>query len=217
MIRRPVTTLMAATVLVLPGLASVEAAQVAVPALALPASACFTSTDNGDPVMTGFTVSPQVVDSRDGAKTVTFTVTGRDTGGPGPASGLREATVYLGLGDGNYNISVTLRPTSSDTLSGALVVLPQFRTADRTVEGVDVGDWSGNGKHYDHAALAELGFPNTLSTVTHFDTTRPQLTSLKLSTTSVDTRRHARRITVTARVTDDSAGVAEVLVGFKDL
>jgi hypothetical protein len=168
-------------------------------------------------VLTGFTISPQAVDSRDGAKRVTFTVTGHDTGGPGPATGLRDAVVYLGLGDGVYNISVNLKPTTSDTLVGTLVVLEQFRTANRTVEGIEVGDWAGNRKSYDHAALAELGFPNTMTTVTHFDTTKPQLRSLKLSTTSVDTRRHARRIRVTARVSDDSAGVMEVLVGFKDL
>jgi hypothetical protein len=182
----------------------------------VPASVCFPSTDNGDPDLKSFTISPRAVDSRDGAKTVTFTATAEDTGGPGAPSGVTGATAFISFDDmGNWNLSAKMTPDSTGALVGTLTVLPQFWTATRYVS-LSLADAAGNTSTYSTSELDRLGFPTTLTTTTTPDMARPALTSLRVSTSAVDTRQRARAVTVTVRATDDSA-VGGVLVSLNGL
>ena len=56
---------------------------------------CFPVTDNGDPVLTSLDFTPRAVDSRNGAQTMTFTVTAEDTGGPGAPTGVARGWIRV--------------------------------------------------------------------------------------------------------------------------
>ena len=51
------------------------------------------SSDNGDPDITGLTISPAVVDVTDRPKKVTLTLSAIDAGGPGSSTGIRRVRV----------------------------------------------------------------------------------------------------------------------------
>ncbi len=206
--------LVAAAALVAPltGAAMMPAAAAALPA-AVPASVCFPSTDNGDPVLTAFTIDPLAVDSRKGARVVTFTAAAEDTGGPSAASGVRGGRVQGRLGDWEDHFEVALEPDGKGALTGTLEVLPQARAGTWYVEGVHIEDQDGNLATYSRGDLAEQKLPTSFVTTTDPDTVRPRLQSLRLSSATVDSRRHPSSFTVTVDASDDSAGVASVRVG----
>ncbi len=184
---------------------------------AVSASRCFPSTDNGDPVLKTFMVDPREVDSRTGARTVTFTATAEDTGGPGAPSGVTEATAYVGRDDsGGWSLEAEMSPDGKGALVGTLTVLPQFRTATWFVS-VTVRDAAGNSTAYSPDDLADLGVPATFTTITNPDTAKPAVRSVRLSTSAVDTRPRARSVVVTVRATDDTAvaGVDVALLGLR--
>jgi hypothetical protein len=56
------------------------------------------------------------------------------------------------------------------------------------------------------------GSPTSVSIISRADRHRPDLSSLRLAITKVDTRRHAKRYAVTARATDAESGVESVSV-----
>lgn len=213
MVGRRVLGLVGAVALVVPltGWNSMPAAaaggSLAATSSAAAATSCF-STDNGDPVLKTLAIEPRAVDSRNGAKVVTFTATAEDTGGPGAASGVTDATAYVGLDDrGGWDQKADLAPDGKGALVGTLTVLPQSPAGTRYVS-LTVRDADGNSTSYSAQDLEALGLPATFTTVTDPDTARPALKSLRLSTGAVDTRLRSRGVTVTVRATDDKAVAA---------
>lgn len=180
-----------------------------------PASRCFPSTDNGDPVLTGLETSRQRAVARGGRRTVTFTVTAEDTGGPGPASGVTGGTVYVGLHPhvdaASQRVSRTrLRPDGHGRLVATWTVGPWHhrRTATRYLL-VEIHDAGGNEGSYTHRDLARMGLPGTLTTRHRRDVQAPVVWAVGLSATTVDTRLQAASVTVSVSAIDDG-GVAEV-------
>lgn len=172
---------------------------------AVPASKCFPETDNGDPVLKTFGFSPVAIDSRLGSKDVRFTATAEDTGGPGAPSGVAGATVYVSFDDtGNWNLSAPLKPDGNGGLVGKLTILKQYRTATRYVSLI-VNDVAGNSTMYTTADLEQMGLPTTFTTVTTPDVGAPSVRAVRLSTRTIDTRRHSQSLGIKVRATDDSA------------
>lgn len=168
-------------------------------------SLCFPSTDNGDPVLKTLGFSPREVDSRRDSQTVTFTATAEDVGGPGAPSGVAGATVFLSFDDtGNWNLLAQLKPDGNGALVGTLTILPQFRTATRYVS-LSVADVDENSTLYTTGDLDQMGLPTTLRTTTTPDVAPPAVRAVELSSTTIDTRRNRRILTVRVHATDDSA------------
>jgi hypothetical protein len=179
---------------------------------AVPASQCFPTTDNGDPVLKTFGFSPVAIDSRQGSKDVTFTATAEDTGGPGAPSGVAGATVYVSFDDsGNWNLRAPMKPDGNGGLVGTLTILKQYRTATRYVS-LSVDDVAGNRTTYSTADLEQMGLPTTFTTVTTPDTGKPAVRTVRLSTRTIDTRAHRATLGIKVRATDDSA-VKAIRVG----
>jgi hypothetical protein len=172
---------------------------------AVPASQCFPTTDNGDPVLKTFGFSPVAIDSRLGSKDVTFTATAEDTGGPGAPSGVAGATVYVSFDDsGNWNLRAPMKPDGNGQLVGTLTILKQYRTATRYVS-LSVNDVAGNSTMYSTADLEQMGLPTTFTTVTTPDVGKPAVRTVRLSSRTVDTRAHSKTLGIKVRATDDSA------------
>jgi hypothetical protein len=172
---------------------------------AVPASTCFPAMDNGDPVLKTFGFSPVAIDSRLGSKIVSFVATAEDTGGPGAASGVAGATVFVSFDDsGNWNLSAPMKPDGNGGLAGTLSILSQYRTATRYVS-VSVFDVAGNSTMYTTGDLQQMGLPTTFTTVTTPDVAPPAVRTVQLSTRTIDTREHRSSLRVRVRATDDSA------------
>jgi hypothetical protein len=174
-------------------------------------SGCVPS-DNGDPVVGSATTAPTAVDTTRSTAVVTLTVTGTDTGGPGPAAGVGRVLAQLWGPQGKVvpENPVRMQHGAGDTWTARLAVsrgsVPGTYTAHLAVH-----DLAGN------VAVAGAGtdgaLPAAAVTVTSVaDAAAPRLMTLRLGRTMVDTRTKAAHLTVTARATDGRAGVKRVLV-----
>jgi hypothetical protein len=144
------------------------------------------------------------------------TVTAVDTGGPGPATGIRSVYVSLAADvSGSGGVSERLIQVAPGT----------WQTRVRLVRGTGVHgtlrplvsfqDGSGGpGSYLTADQLAGQGFAASV-TVRHpgpLDVVPPRLMSLRLSTRSVDSRAADRQVVVRARWRDELSGVGGVLV-----
>jgi len=209
MSRRTVSSLVAAGITVLPfwltgSPSSVARTDVAVSTVG--GSVCYPTTDNGDPDLIDLVITPSSVDATSAEKTVTFTAVVTDTGGPGAASGIEHGRVSTGLGD------VELALDASGNLVGSAVVERGERDGISYVSMVDLWDLAGNWRSLDYDDLLQRGVDAAFFVFTDPDTAAPALRSLHLSSTSVDSRRHPRHVTVRARITDARTGVTSAWV-----
>lgn len=193
--------------------ALVAASQSAVAATdaGVPAPTCFPGTDNGDPVLTSLDFSPRAVDSRNGAQTMTFTATAEDTGGPGAPTGVARGWIRVSYDDSdteNWTLIAPLEPDGSGALKASLTILPSFQSGTRWVS-LRLEDAVGNSTIYRTADLDQMGLPTTFTATTTPESIKPSVRSVRLSSASIDTRRHARTLTLRIRATDDS-GIASV-------
>jgi hypothetical protein len=178
-------------------------------AAGVPASMCFPVTDNGDPVLKTFDFSPRVVDSRNGAQTMTFTATAADTGGPGAPTGVTGGVVRVSYDNSdseNWTLSAPLKPDGAGALKATLTILPGFKSGTRWVS-MRLEDAVGNATIYRTADLEQMGLPTTFTATTTPESQAPSVRSVRLSSATIDTRRHARTLTLRIRATDDS-GIA---------
>ena len=193
--------------------ALVAASQTAVGATAadVPAPTCYPVTDNGDPVLTSLDFSPRAVDSRNGAQTMTFTATAEDTGGPGAPTGVARGWVRVSYDNSdteNWTLVAPLEPDGSGALKASLTILPSFQSGTRWVS-LRLEDAVGNSSIYRTADLERMGLPTTFTATTTPESMKPSVRSVRLSSATIDTRRHARTLTLRIRATDDS-GIATV-------
>ena len=184
------------------------ATAVGAPDEAVPLNAC-ARPENGDPVVEAVEVRPSVVDVTEDEAVVELVAAVTDTGGPGPASGVRE--VRLGLGFGGS--AVAALPLSENGDGGAPAQLEQDGLWHATLtvpEGAPAGTW-----HTVVHAVDRLGFRHdpweesaTVPATVHVSSgtrTASRLTGLRLDT-SVDTTRSQRAVPVTVLL---RAGVPE--------
>jgi hypothetical protein len=87
-----------------------------------------------------------------------FRVRARDTGGPGPASGLSRVTVWFGSSgpDAVGTDGHELTQESPDSWSTTVVVQRRAPQQVIPVLGIDLHDHAGNVKRYSHAGLQKL-------------------------------------------------------------
>lgn len=180
---------------------------------AAPLSGCF-PTDNGDPRLTSLSVTPSTLDLRQGPKVIRFGVTAADSGGPGAASGVRQVRVFYenptGLG-----YDATMRATANGTWTERATLPTGVRSGTWSVTGLTVTDAVGHSKAYDRSAVAALG-PSTFTVSGPHDLRPPELLSLTVSASRVDTRRHAKNVQFRVRARDDLSGVTAVRVEVRD-
>ena len=174
-------------------------------------SSCFPETDNGDPMMTDFTVTPATADVTRGPVTIHFRVVAFDTGGPGPATGVKQVTVSLGA-DGLERESIALTQESDGAFAGALTIPKGTDPWQRDIVGVSVGDHAGMGRHYDIDSLGEHGWPQRIPVKSVRFRGTPRLTSFTMSKETADARSGAVFVRVTARVRTKGIGVTDVFV-----
>ncbi len=183
------------------------------PAYAAPValSSCV-DPDNGDPVVTSAALSRTSADTTEGPATVDLVVTAGDTGGPGAASGVATITAQL-WGPAGYGPEnpVEMTTDGSGTWRAGLSV-PRGSTPGTFRPHLVVTDVAGNGVLYGEGTGHPVPGDPVLGITSVPDRTAPRLARLTLGATDVDTRRHAARVTVTARVKDGRAGVTRVLV-----
>ena len=127
-------------------------------AAAVAVSDCW-PTDNGDPVLTGLTTGPALLDVTDGRpKDLTFRATAEDTGGLGAPTGVRRMRVGYGRDSSQVLRVARLHRDSTGAWVGSLPFYPGAGpTGQRTVTWVQVEDWVGNTREYRHAELAAMG------------------------------------------------------------
>ncbi len=167
------------------------------------------SSDNGDPQVTAVTVSPTTVDVTQRPQTVTVTATARDTGGPGPASGLRRVEVSLVHGD-DENEYVALKPVMRGQWVGALTIPRWTPDGVWRLSQAYVQDRVGQEMLY--GGEDPMPFHAALRIVSTGDRTSPRLTGLSFTPKAVNTSHRPRYVRFTARARDDQTGVAGVTV-----
>jgi len=168
---------------------------------AVPLSDC-AETDNGNPVVTGISIEPRVVDARTSPVRLRIRVTATDVGGPGPASGVAQAALLLPRGN------IPLTPAGDGSWQAQPLVTPGQWQAGVERPGISVLDASGNVRYIPPEQLPE----HEITVLTRRDRSAPVLRSLQISRLAVDTRKRARTVPVTARVTDNRSGVLSVQV-----
>jgi hypothetical protein len=169
-------------------------------------NACW-PTDNGKPVLDSLVLGPATVDSSSGPVQVTVTAHAHDTGGPGKATGVAHVSVQLESADadsgttvGPADLRAHLSPAGHGVWTGS-VVMP--RGTNATYDAYPVVR--------DHAGLfagGDLGLrriKHALDVTGAPDTTRPRVTALTVSTTSVDTRRHSATVRVRGTLRETGA------------
>ena len=204
----PARRLGAASVAAILAVAGLVATTVA-PASAAPVNECWPS-DNGNPVIDSFTLSTDAVDVTETSQQVSIEAEVHDVGGPGPATGV--ATV-LGLTgrDGAKSwtfVSYRLRRDADGTWRGAVTIPKGAPPGEWFVYSVQAVDADKNNQVVvdEHDVTPDLDRYFTVTSVE--DAVEPELVSLDLSRTRVDTRRRAQRVAVSVLATDDNSGVA---------
>jgi hypothetical protein len=184
-------------------------ARPATAALPTQVNSCW-SDDHGDPVVDSLSVSATSVDAGGAPATVGITVAAHDTGGPGEPTGVAGVTADVrttGAGDVGPEAFVDLS-RGDDGLWHGSVVFPRGTSATYEIRA---DAWDGDG------ARSPFDSPTATVTVTGTpDRATPVLQRFHASTTHVDTRRHAARVVVTAKVTDSVSGVRFVELRVSD-
>jgi hypothetical protein len=158
--------------------------------------------------LTGFTLTPQAVNTTKSAKVVHLTAT---FGAPYPKTVevFFERTSGHGLQIENR---FAFKQTSPGEWAGHVTVHRWM--GDSTARVQMFAGFAANVKpRYENitaAKLRALHFPHSLTITSGVDKTKPVLTSLSLSPTSVNTVSGAETVTVTATATDTRSGVSRV-------
>ncbi len=171
------------------------------------------SSDNGDPQITAVSVSPAVVDVTRRRQRVTIEATARDTGGPGPASGLQ--TVGLSLAHHDDDLQrLTLQQAAPGRWVGSVTVPRYSRQGRWRLYQAWTRDVVGQEVLYGGDEDA-LPFNASFRVVSTGDATRPRLTAFTFAPHAVDTTRRTRYVRFTARARDGETGVASVVVAVR--
>lgn len=192
------------------------------PASAEPLNRC-APTENGDPVLESLSLSPQVVDARQSSQEVQVTARAHDTGGPGPATGIRRFDVRLSNGR-----SVVMRSTGGDEWTGTTVVPRWSRSGTLSAQGVGLEDNAvfpdqevleeSEGPFYDSfygpGSFGSVTGDRGVDVLTVEDLDPPRITDVDLYPAAVDTRKRRKSVYVTARAFDGGSGVRDASATF---
>lgn len=168
--------------------------------------------DNGLPVVEEIAFSPATVDVSESARRVTLTMTARDTGGPGPATGVRYLNVKVTSPDG-FEIPVELRRDAGHTWVGRFRMPLHAPAGEWTLEQPVVQDRARNQHGEEHLAdlMTRAPWDVTLPVSSgRVDTVAPTATDLSVSPHKVNTRQRSRQVRFTVDVSDKGSGVGAV-------
>lgn len=163
------------------------------------------------PQVTAFNISPKVVntETQDQLVTITATITDDQSGVNQPLISFRPI-----ISNGQYS-QAALNRVSGDGLngvySGTIVVLKGSRGGAWNVGEFYLSDNIGNRSDLYKEDLEKLfggGCATFINTATIYDSTPPRISSLSIDRTNINTETGDQTITVTAKVTDDQAGVS---------
>ncbi len=177
-------------------------------------SPCY-SDDNGDPTLTSLNVSPATVDVTAAPVRLKVSATATDSGGPGPATGVR--SIVLKLSQSRWEGSHRIRLESSDGVwSGSFRFIGGHRKGEFKVR-VGVVDGAKNATWYAGEELEALGVPAVITGVAEPDRRPPRLHSIEFKHRHMETRQGPRWQTLTLRMTDERTGIARVNVDLDGL
>src|SRR3954447_23593823 len=171
-------------------------------------------TDVDAPVLASLSLPPDSVDASNGPVTVTVVArltdaTSPSIGGAVPLSNL----VFTGPG-GQQHVTVyfsqaqRISGSPTDGVYQAIATLRWHAEPGRWNASATLVDLAGNTRTMTTSDLASAGLPSGIDQTGPGDVSPPQLVSLFLSPPTVDTSLDSATVVVTARVTDDLAGVS---------
>jgi hypothetical protein len=167
------------------------------------------SSKNNNAVMTSIAITPRVVNVIKGAKKVTFSVKAHD-----PVAGITGVFVGVesprsGPGISDVRLSRTAGTAANGTWTGSATI-PRWSTPGTwTVLAVSFEDGAGDFGEYGPGIGGgfKKGWPTSFRVTSIHDVEAPTLSSLTLSTTSVNTSNQAKRIKVSAHLMDNRSGI----------
>jgi hypothetical protein len=191
-------------------------------AATVPLSDCF-SSDHGGQMLTGLWLSDSVVDVRRRQRIVHVTGTATDTGGPGPAAGIKRFSVAVGEMGEDYDVSLTgtrLRQDVDGMWRGTLTIPRGIHRTEwplsvflSDIEDDSQWQYSTQSVIFSSDWLREHGFSHRLTLRTRPDREPPRLRSLKITPRLVDATSD-QHVRIRARLTDNRSGVVSVTVRF---
>jgi len=169
--------------------------------------------DNGVPEVHDVSFSRTAVDVTDQAQQVTVAMAVEDTGGPGPASGVKSVGATLLAPSWGIGLGMTARHRSGNTWTATVTVPRGAPAGEYRLHYLNLVDEVGNspGEERVAQALSRPPFDVALDvTSSEPDTTPPTVSEVSITPNRVDTRRKSRKVRVAATVRDDLSGVADV-------
>ena len=188
----------------------------------------FSQTGPGDvtaPKLQSLSFSTRSVDTSTGEKTITVTAritddiagvwASQNDYTPGMTSSHFSPWISMQSPSGGQNVNATFSTRISgnhlDGIYQTTITIPAYSEQGlwtmTSHSGITLYDKAGNRTDLGSPTLTPAGYPTTFSQTGPGDVTAPKLQSLSFSTRSVDTSTGEKTITVTARITDDIAGV----------
>lgn len=166
--------------------------------------------DHERPTVASVRLSTTTVDASRHRGLVRVRVRARDDSGVYSVKAFTYGSLYRSRG-GRLHLS---RGTVTDGQWAGRIVVPRVAGNYTGALTVAVRDYRGRSHTYRPATLAALGSPSRVQVIGEADTQRPRLRTPTISTSVVDLRTGAQKVTVRARITDRGAGVREVFMSF---
>jgi hypothetical protein len=188
-------------------------------------TASFSQTGAGDtaaPTVTAITLTPSSIDTSTAARTVTVRVRATDD-----LSGITSSTGPVPTFGGSIHLNVVGPPgqqsksvffsshhrvsgTATDGLYETTLSMPRYSAAGTwRVSNVSAQDSAGNSKITQGADLTAAGLDVSFTQTGAGDTTAPTLSEITVSPTEINPAVSAQSVTVSARITDDLAGLID--------
>lgn len=167
------------------------------------------TSDQAPPVIMGLLVEPGSVDISNASQEITVTARITDD-----LSGVGSAYVGFSAGPDGPNYGVFFdagKRISGDSQDGVYrqtISLPRYaRGGNFLVSNCHVVDAAGRSRYYSAQQLLDLGFSNSFAVTGTPDQVAPQIIEFYVDPGSVNISDSSQTITVTARITDDLAGL----------
>jgi hypothetical protein len=175
----------------------------------------FEQTGDGDtaaPVLSEFSISPAIMDTSEAAATVTVEARITDDVSGLPTSYPCCNSVQFSSPNGGVWVSFDAsRRISGDALNGlyrSTVELPRYSPRGTwQVTSASFTDAAGNSESLSSADFVNAGFSTSFQQTAVGDSAPPVLASVSVTPAEVDTSASVQTIIVTARITDDVAGL----------
>ena len=163
--------------------------------------------DNTGPRIVEVSITPGSVDTWEQSRTIEVTYRVADD-----LTGLQMNSQHLGArhaasGQTAYSFPTLVSGDEKDATFAATIRLPRYAAQGRWDLDIQSRDKAGNFARSGPAELAALGLPNGFDQTGRGDSGKPQVLSLAIDRSSVDSSGADQTINATVRVTDDMTGI----------